>query len=261
VYSTGAPQYDVFFMKEYLLPRQQFFDTHQLDPNLPLVLYTLGSPLFIKSEFPTAVDVLQLMRDKGMLDEVQVLVRPHPNKDNWDGFASLFEIHPHIKVQDYGTDGLPTVKRSQTADQIADWVSTIYYSDVVVSASSTILLDAALFDKPAVNIEFDSTPEKVYDEFLRYINKHWPHLMTVGESNAVYSVYSVQEAARGIYDALQNPAGKHAERVSLRKTVLNNEDGRAGERFADSILQTVLELNRQAFSRASAFPEMQQVTT
>jgi hypothetical protein len=252
VYSTGAPQYDVFFMEDYLLPRQQFFKTHNLNPELPVVLYTLGSPLFIKSEFPTAVDVLKLMRDMGMLQKVQVLVRPHPNKDNWDGFASLFEIHPNIKVQDYGTDGLPTVKRSQTADQIADWVSTIYYSDVVVSASSTILLDAALFDKPAVNIEFDSTPEKVYDEFLLYINKHWPHLVTVTESKAVYSVFSAKGAAHGIFAALLNANEKHSERVSLRKIVLNNEDGRAGERFAESVLQTALELKRMENGNGSA---------
>jgi hypothetical protein len=112
-----------------------------------------------------------------------------------------------------------------------------------------------LFDKPAVNIEFDSTPEKVYNDFLRYINKHWPHLVTVSESNAVHSVYSVEEAANGIYSALQHPGEKHAERVSLRKIVLNNEDGRAGERFAESILQTALELKRLANSNSGTRAE------
>jgi hypothetical protein len=92
----------------------------------------------------------------------------------------------------------------------------------------------------------------VYDEFLLYINKHWPHLVTVTESKAVYSVFSAKGAAHGIFAALLNANEKHSERVSLRKIVLNNEDGRAGERFAESVLQTALELKRMENGNGSA---------
>ena len=240
VYAVGAPQYDVFFDKQYIIPADEFFNKYGLRKDLPVVLYALGSPLFIKSEFGTCFMVLEAMKEKGMLEQVQVLVRPHPNKDNWDEFEKMLHLHPNVKLQDTGMPGgTPTVKRTQTQQLIADWVSTIYYANMVIAVSSTILLDGALLDKPLINVEFDPTPGHKFDEFLRNINRSWPHLVTLLNTNACHMVQSIDTTIDAMKAALNRPFELAAQRKEAVKVLLANTNGSAGVTFARAILNEV----------------------
>ena len=46
VYVVGAPQFDIFFQEDFYETREEFCRGQRLDPNLPIVLYAIGSPNF-----------------------------------------------------------------------------------------------------------------------------------------------------------------------------------------------------------------------
>jgi hypothetical protein len=239
VYATGAPQYDVFFEERYRESKVDFCKTYGLRPDLPIVLWGLGSPLFIKSEFQSGVYALEKMKLSKQLDHIQVLVRPHPNKDLWEMFDVLHGFHPNVVLQQIQQLGVGTVKRTQTEAEIADWVNTICHCDVILNMCSTILLDGAFFDKPSINITYDDTPGAVYDAFLKSLVSTWPHVNSVVQSGASEFPDNVDDVVTAIFNALERPEEKRELRKKLWNDVINNPDGHAGEQLAIAILETV----------------------
>ena len=238
VFETGAPQYDIFFNGFHEEAKNSFFERNLLNPNLPLIVYALGSPNFLKCEIETSFDTLNYFKKQGLLDKCQVLVRPHPNKHNSERESEYTAIHNNIKVQHVGLSGLLTEKRTQSAGQINDWISTFKYCDIVINLSSTVLLDAMYFDKPVINIDFDGGRKKKYQSFIKFINRKWIHLSTVFNSGALDYAASVEEIYQAVMKNLSDPKSKTIQRTETRKLICNNEDGLAGKKLAEAILIT-----------------------
>ena len=239
VHVVGAPQYDVFFNPQYQESKAMFCSKYGLRADLPIVLWGLGSPLFIKSEFQSGVYALEKMKQTKQLDHIQFLVRPHPNKDHWEMFDLLRGFHPNVVLQEIPQLGVSTVKRTQTDKEIAEWINTICHCDLVLNMTSTILLDGVFFDKPSVNIAYDDTPGAVYDAYLKSINATWPHVNSVVRSGASAYPGNVDDLITAIFEALQHPEEKRELRKKLWRDIVNNPEGRAGEQLAKAILETV----------------------
>jgi hypothetical protein len=238
VYSVGAPQYDVFYMAQYAQDRNDFCVRNGLNPELPIVLYALGSPNFIKSEFPTALSVIGAMKAEGKLKNYQVLVRPHPNKQNNELVDELANFDANVNLQNVGQAGLPTEKRSQSEVQIRDWVSTVKHASVIINASSTILLDGAMFNVPFINVNYDNTESGFFDGLVKSL-QHWEHLRTVVETNAGWYCNNDAEVLARVDEALANTDCKHKELKRLCKLIVDNQDGNSGTRLADAVLKTL----------------------
>ena len=89
---------------------------------------------------------------------VQLLVRPHPIHDNAE-MKELFDPYrPKVRLQETPNTGKALTKRTQDELQIVEWVNTFRHADVVVNLSSTVTIDAAIFDKPVDNLDFDPQP-------------------------------------------------------------------------------------------------------
>ena len=48
VYTIGAPQFDIFFQEKFHQSREEFCLEQKLNPNLPIIVYALGSPNFLQ---------------------------------------------------------------------------------------------------------------------------------------------------------------------------------------------------------------------
>ena len=239
IYEVGAPQYDVFFDEKYRESRTVFFERHGLNPQLPVVLWGLGSPLFIKSEFECGLNVLKQMMASGQLEQVQILVRPHPNKDHWEQFEVLKNFHPNVILQHLKQAGFDITKRSQNEAEITDWINTIYHCDLILNMTSTIMLDGTFFDKSAINMAYDDTPDAVFDAYIKAINATWPHVNSVVKSNAAVYAANANDLIAAIFAAIAKPDEKAAERKQLRQMIVNNEDGKSGERLAMAVLKCI----------------------
>lgn len=234
VYVVGAPQFDVLRQERFFQTREEFCAYQGLDPGLPVIVYAIGSPNFL-NEQPGAVFLAKRIAD-GELGKVQMLVRPHPIHDNAEMKGLFSPYGPLVKLQVSKNAGKDLNKRSQDEGQVVEWINTFRHADVVVNLSSTVVIDAAIFDTPVVNLDFDPQPGQPDQQLIKEINHTWPHFKPVAESGGVTLVNDPDEMVEAVRTYLAHPELHREERRLMAERVCGYVDGKCGERMADAIL-------------------------
>ena len=233
VYVVGAAQFDVFFQERFQQTREEFCDLQGLDSEKPIILYALGSPNFLK-EHHGAYNMAEKVTN-GEFGDVQLLVRPHPQFDNGIEAETLRGFGERVIVQKTGNAGVPLANRFQDEKQITEWVNTFRHADVVVNLSSTVAIDAAIFDRPVVNLDYDPEPNQPNQELVKDINHLWTHFKPIAESGGVWLVNNQEEMIHAVKTYLKNPTLHKTQRRWIAEYVCGYLDGKCGERIADAI--------------------------
>ena len=234
VYVVGAPQFDVFFEERLWQTRKQFCASQGLLPNLPIILYAVGSPNFLQ-ESHGAIELAKRIQ-RGVLGDVQMLVRPHPIHDNSEMASTFRPFAPQVVLQQTAEAGTSLIARSQDESHIREWVNTFRHADVVVNLSSTATVDAAIFDRPVVNLDFDPEPNSPNQELVKDVNHFWTHFKPVAESGGIWLVNDYEEMTNAIQTYLRKPELHREKRRWIVKYVCGYNDGRCGERMARAVL-------------------------
>lgn len=238
IFVTGATQFDVFQQPRFAESRSAFCQRHGLHPELPIVVYAIGSPHFIRGEHLGALQLAERIC-QGDLGRIQMLVRPHPTKDNAELVSQFERFSPAVVVQQVARPGTRLNERSQKEEQILDWISTFRHSDVVVNLSSTVTVDAALFDKPVVNVNYDPSPAKSQESLIKDVNSVWSHFRPLAESGGLTLVNNPEELVEAVKAYLKLPELHREQRRWMANYVCGYTDGKCGERVAGSILDFV----------------------
>ncbi|MGI8402099.1 MAG: hypothetical protein ACR2NS_10945 [Gemmatimonadaceae bacterium] len=234
VYVVGAPQFDVFFQPKFRQTREEFCASQGLDPALPIIVYAVGSPNFLSGEPYGAVTLAQAI-ERGELGEVQMLVRPHPLHDHVKLDELFKDSGPRIHLQQTAVTGTPVSLRSQDEGQILEWVNTFRHAAVVVNLSSTVAVDAAICDRPVVNLDFDPSPGQPDQDLIKEINHSWTHFSPIAESDGLWLVNNVGEMTDAVRTYLEKPELHREGRRWITKYVCEYPDGKCGERMAAAI--------------------------
>jgi glycosyltransferase involved in cell wall biosynthesis len=233
VYIVGAPQFDIFFQERFYQSREEFCAKQNLRPELPIIVYALGSPNLIREHYGALELAEKIVR--GELGDVQMLVRPHPIHDNAEMKEMFDKFQPHIRLQQTAEAGTPLVNRSQDEKDIIEWVNTFRHADVVVNLSSTVTIDAAIFDKPVVNLDFDPEPGQIKQGLVKDINHKWTHFSPIARSGGVWLVSDVDEMVEAIETYLRRPELHREKRRWIAEKVCGYLDGGCGERMAQAV--------------------------
>ena len=205
---------------------------------MPIVVYAIGSPHFIRGEHLGALHLAERIH-RGDLGRIQMLVRPHPTKDNAELLSQFAPFSPAVVVQQVARPGTRLNQRSQKEEQILDWISTFRHADVVVNLSSTVTVDAALFDKPVVNVNYDPSPAKTQESLIKDVNSVWSHFRPIAESGGVALVCDPEELVEAVKAYLKHPDLHREKRRWMAEYVCGYTDGKCGERLAGAILDFV----------------------
>ena len=146
---------------------------------------------------------------------------------------------PNVRLQRTPNAGKDLIKRTQDEAQIIDWVNTFRHADVVVNLSSTVTVDAAIFDTPVVNLDFDPQPGRFDQALINDVNHKWSHFKPIAESGGVWLVNDFDELENAIKTYLENPSLHAADRKWIAAYVCGSLDGRCGERMAEAIADFV----------------------
>ena len=114
----------------------------------------------------------------------------------------------------------------------------LYHSDVVVTGASSIVVDAAIFNKPAVLIGFDGDAQKPYWASMRryYDYEHQKSIL----NNGLFQVAGDKDKLIDLVKTyINNPLVGAAGRKKIAETFCLNKDGRSGLRLADLIWNTL----------------------
>jgi hypothetical protein len=235
VYIVGAPQFDVFFRERFKQTRETFCAQSDLRSDLPIIVYAVGSPNFLRGEHYGALRLAERIV-RGDLGDVQMIVRPHPIHDNEEMVEMFRPFAPRVVVQRTAKAGTSLTARSQDERQVTEWVNTFRHADVVVNLSSTVTIDAAIFDRPIVNLDYDPTPGAPNQELIKDINHHWTHFKPVAESGGLWLVNNEAELLEAVRTYLRQPEKHRAARQKMVEYVCGYTDGQCGKRMAEAVV-------------------------
>jgi hypothetical protein len=234
---TGAPHFDPYFRREGWMPRRQFLQSLGLDPEKRIILYAT-SPYRYYTDTIEIVERLIAAHEAGKLgSDTQLVVRLHPqvllgpDADDLTKYER-FRGRVHLDVP-RGETRLPA---DYTPDGIRHLGQLLEASAVTVNVASSFTIDAAIFDRPIVNVAFDAVPGKPY---LRSVRRHYDtdHYGFVVQSHAVRVAESSESLFEEIRRYLADQSLERAERSKLLDDLCYSRDGRAGERVAERIVQ------------------------
>jgi hypothetical protein len=232
----GVPQFDIYADPGLRSPREAFMRRIGGDPGRRLITLATSPPLFYR-EHGMLVDVIQDAQKREAFGvPTQLLIRPHPADPvaPYERHAELDHVvldrpfRPSVAAFGGMTVDVMRADRLHLAD-------TLVHSDVVVNVSSTVTVEACVFDRPTINVVFDGVEQRPYIESARRL-VDYDHYRDIVRAGGVRLARSPHELIDQIRHYLRHPESDRAGRARVVAEQCGVIDGRAGERLARAIL-------------------------
>ncbi|MCW5875559.1 MAG: hypothetical protein KIS85_01635 [Anaerolineales bacterium] len=242
VHIGGIPSYDGYFRDEWLLPREQYFAQHGLDPKRKLIAYA-SSFITFSPNIQNIEALAELVANDRLAAPSQLLIRLHPNHFmDVERFAAereqiraLAARMPHVHVVEPVPLGGSLGYYS--GEDMPEKASMMAYSDVFLTVYSTMVVEASVQGRPVVSACIDS-PVGWPGKFTLPLSRigDWPTHSRFRQSGAGRVAYTPAELAAAINHYLQDPQADQAERDAFVERECTFTDGGAGRRTAEYLL-------------------------
>jgi CDP-glycerol glycerophosphotransferase (TagB/SpsB family) len=229
---VGIPQYDRYH-NPIITSREEFAKKLSLDPLRPIMMYAPMGSTFSDSDW-LMIDRLHTLIEEGALGNLQLLVRFQPND---------FISGEELKKRPWLRYDLPGVRFG--AERGGDWdmteadlvhlTDTLAHIALVVCYASSISVDAAIFKKPVININYEikkaSKPSK--NPTFYYATEHYGNAVATG---GMRLVESEADLVQWINAYIKNPRLDEEGRARLVREQCGLIDGNAARRIAERVL-------------------------
>jgi hypothetical protein len=247
----GIPSYDGYFRKSWLMPREQYFKLHGLDPERKLISYACSFVHFAPN-YPNVEALARLVASDSLAEPSQLLVRLHPShfQDKPPIFAeerekihALEQRYPHVHiVRPVALGGSLGYYGGEDMDEKS---SMMAHSDVFVTVYSTMVVETAVHGTPIVAAVLDTPggwnePGK-FSLSLKEIG-NWPTHKRFREARAGRVAVDENQLREALDAYLRDPQLDSAERRAFIEKEITYTDASAGRRTAEFILKV---LNKQ----------------
>ncbi|HYE72501.1 MAG TPA: CDP-glycerol glycerophosphotransferase family protein, partial [Blastocatellia bacterium] len=159
----------------------------------------------------------------------------------------LLNSSRHIVYDDPWPANGPVIGRTNVRDEnIERLTSSLCYSDVQISVSSTMTIDGSIFDRPQIGPAYDDRPEGKLDQicYELYLREHYLPITNSGGLDLVRSRSAMINAVR---DALNDPSRLAEGRKQLVREICTYTDGQCTSRV-DSALRSFITNHQATFS-------------
>ena len=238
----GIPSYDGYFKKEWLLPRDQYFKRHGLDPQRKLISYASSFVTF-SPNIQNIEALARLVAGDELAAPSQLLVRLHPNhflevprfvaeREQIRAFAAKFpQVHVVEPVPLGGSLGY------YSGEDMPEKSSMMAYSDVFVTVYSTMVVEASAHERPVVSACIDS-PLGWPGKFTLPLSRigDWPTHSRFRNSAAGRVAYTEGELSGAINFYLHNPQAEMEARRAFIARECTFTDSSAGRRTGQYLL-------------------------
>jgi len=197
---TGQPRYDILHLAERRYDREKFCRRYGLDPSTKIALIAT-QPFSLKERREFFDSTIQALSKIG---GVQVVVKPH-HRESREWYVE--------QLEELGVKALVLPPRYDTFE-------AIYSCDLLISVTSTTILEALILGKTAVSVNILGLPE----------------IMPWVRDGAVLGVYKRPELLPTLRRALIGGIRQEKRRTFVRRHVYK-VDGRATERVTSLVLK------------------------
>lgn len=238
----GIPSYDGYFREEWVLPRDEYFNMHGLDPSRKLISYA-SSFITFSPNIQNIEALAELVTGDELAEPCQLLVRLHPNHfmdvprfaAERDQTRALAAKHKHVHVVEPVPLGGSLGYYS--GEDMPEKSSMMAYSDVFVTVYSTMVVEASIHGRPVVGACIDS-PKGWPGKFTLPLTRigDWPTHSRFRQSSAGRVAFDKNELKAMIDFYLENAQADVAERRAFIERECTFTDGSAGRRTGEFLL-------------------------
>ncbi len=235
---SGIPAYDGYFLRSWLIPRDEYFRQHGLDPQRKLLSYACSFET-LHPNFPNMAAIIELVNHNELTEPCQLLIRFHPNHFIK---GSRFEAE-RLRTVEYVKD-MPLVHIVEpvslggglghySGEDMPEKASMMAYTDVFLTVYSTMVVETAIHDKPIISVTID-TPggwnmKDVYSLPLTAIGD-WPTHQRFRQSGAGRVAANKEQVRQLVNHYLKDPAADTEKRRKFIQDECTFTDGSAGRR-------------------------------
>lgn len=241
----GIPSYDGYFLKNWQIPRDQYFHQHNLNPDKKLISYACSFVSF-SPNIQNIQAITQLIASNSLAEPCQLLVRYHPNH-----FADVPRFAAErLQIQQLASENedvhvvepvpLGGSLGYYSGEDMPEKSSMMAHSDVFTTVYSTMVVEASIHNKPVVSICIDS-PVGWPGKFTLPLSQigGWPTHSRFRDSGAGCEALDLNQLRDAINYYLAYPQANHLNRTSFIERECTFTDGSAGKRTADYILSKI----------------------
>jgi hypothetical protein len=248
VFVVGAPLWDQHFTREGLMSESEWRQGLGISPDRKVVFYACGDLRCHKANLEIIPQIFSLAEHQDLPHKVHIVFRLYPlyfgvEYDNPDGISKQQEIdallaryvgHSAItitrpKVTFDGKNFMPTEEDQHFM------LSCFAHCDVALSHLSSQMIEASIFNKPAINLVYGRYRAELYD--FQMGDFRTEHLLRVYRTNAIYNASDFDGLRAGLAEALRNPDARAEERRRLVEQEAPVNRGQAARMTAELLLR------------------------
>lgn len=237
---VGTPYFDFYSNKEkIIIPREVYCEKMGIDQKSRIILYAAVGDFIFPKEGEIAPVFEDLIEEGKIKKFSTVIFRAHPAFDSpLQKMKGLKHVRP-----DRGADYLKDKDDFQMWDmktaQTAHLVNSIYHADVVVTAGSTMMIEAALLQKPVITVAFDGLSKERYWFSVARFYDHMTHIMEILKTGGVKVVRNMDELAGAVNFYMENPDFDKDGRQKLVERFAGPFRGISGKHLGQTLLKEI----------------------
>lgn len=244
VHVGGIPSYDGYFRREWLMSREEYFRLHRLDPQRKLLGYACSFVTF-SPNYQNIEALAHLVSGDQLAVPSQLLIRLHPNHfmdeplfaAEREKIRQLARELPHVHVVEPVPLGGELGYYS--GEDMPEKTSMMAYSDVFLTVYSTMVVEAAIHDRPIVSVCLDAPGGwNQPGRFSLALSKigDWPTHQRFRQAGAGRVATNEGELREAINLYLGNPLLDQERRQAFIRDEVTFVDGSAGRRTGEYLV-------------------------
>lgn len=241
----GIPSYDGYIRGTWLLPRNEYFTQHGLNPGRKLISYA-SSFVSFSPDTQNIETLARLVSEDRLVVPSQLLIRLHPThyldqpnyareREKIQALAMRLEnVHVVEPVSLGGGMGY------YSGEDMPEKSSMMAYSDVMVTVYSTMVVEASLHGTPVISLIIDS-PEGWPGKYTLPLSKisGWPTHTRYRESGAGREATNENELRDALNYYLRDSDADNKARRDFLERECTFLDGSAGKCTAEFLLTLI----------------------
>ncbi|MDO8555494.1 MAG: CDP-glycerol glycerophosphotransferase family protein [bacterium] len=234
VFVSGIPQYDIYFRNSDFVNREKFWIKYGIASAKKIILY-LEPGLMLAPRGEEMWEIMNEFLEKKQIEfPAEIFVSVHPAYPIKNEIAEKLSGIKFVRLGKYASKSFKSWEFSN--DDMLELAQAVKFSDLVVNTGSTMNIEAAILDKPIINIAFDGFKKLGYSRSVRQYYD-FNHLKNIVKTGGVKIAYSKDELLGQINELLKNPNIGAEERTKITKEQCAFTDGHSGERLGNYILE------------------------
>lgn len=231
---TGYPHCDLITQKKDAMTRAEILKSLGFSPDAKYIVFASGSAY--TADEPDIIEKILEWADQNSFGcNLHVVIRPYLGGRGADqdfDEKKYNRFHEHPRVTFYEREFWGDLEKS------IYFTSILRHADATVIGYSTMVLEAAVLDKPLISPSFDGYHERPFNRSIKRFELR-EHFQDILKTGALKQARNFDDLFRFLNEYLKNPHLDADKREKLREIALYKTDGKASERVVEELLRVL----------------------